>query len=330
MSWLTQQINGKTRGVLRIPINEPGVPHVIDEPVDIRCAVEVEAGAEIHVSQQAVVHNGASWLGDGGMHTIVKSGSSHLFYMAGSEQSLGGFVTDEAASVGGYTFFIDTAQSREHIRIGKVRTHGGLGLIADNGQPGIIVDMHLDDVMARAHRGRGSYLTRAFAYTSLRRCTVDYVGTNTNVPAWVFMNAEGLELDYVDMTGTAINGNTPLQWGFYFENVRALTIKQAMADNAGGFGFYFKNCNWIDAPIIKASMCGDVGLLACNNTANLRVGKLYLSGRNGLPGNRGAALMWADESVSNFHADQLLTERASTIYGGVSQSKFTAAKAVFQ
>lgn len=327
MSWLTQQINAQTRGVLRIPINDPGVPHVIDEPVNLRCAVEVEAGAEIHVNNMIIAHNGASWLGDGGMHTLRKSGGNHLFYMAGSEQNLGSFITDEAASVGGYTFFIDTAQSREHIRISKVRTYQGLGLIADNNLPGIIVNMHLEDVMARAHRGRGSYLQRAFAYTSLRHCTVDYVGTNTNVPAWVFMNAEGLELDYVDMTGTAINGNVPAQYGFYFDNVRALTIKQAMADNAGGYGFYFKNCHWVDAAILKASMCGDVGVLACNGTSNFRTSLLYVSGRNGLPGNKNAPLLWTDSSVNNIHSSQTIATQG-VVNGGSSASNFTHTRLV--
>lgn len=328
MSQLTALINAKTRGVLRIPINEPGAPHVIDEPVNLRCTVEVEAGAEIIATHPIIALDGASWVGDGGMHTIRKIGANHLFYMAGTEQAFSGFMTDEAHSTGGYTFFIDTEQSRELIRISKVQTYGGLGLIADNNLPGMIINMHLEDVMARAHRGRGSYLQRAFAYNSLRRCTVDYVGTNANIPAWVFMNAEGLELDYVDMTGTAINGNTPSQWGFYFDNVRALTIKHAMADNAGGFGFVFNRCSWVDAAILKASMCGNVGVMASNGTSDLRIGKLYVSGRKGKPGDKGASLLHADSNVTNWNADDLLAECFSVLHGGSSATCFSATRSV--
>lgn len=327
MSWLTQQINAKTRGVLRIPINDPGTPHLIDEPVNLRCAVEVEAGTEINVNQTIISHNGASWLGDGGMHTLNKSGANHLFYMAGTEQNFGSFITNEGSSTDGYTFFIDTTQNREHIRIEKVRTYQGLGLISDNNLSGQIINMHLDDVMARMHRGRGSYLSRAFAYISLKNCTVDYVGTNTNVPAWVFIGTEGLELDYVDMTGTAINGNTPQQYGFYFDNVRALTIKHAMADNAGGYGFYFKNCNWVDASILKASMCGDIGVVACNSTCNLRIANLYVSGRDGKPGNKNSPLLWTDDSVYNVHSLQTIAS-SGTVNGGHASTKFTHGRLV--
>ena len=141
------------------------------------------------------------------------------------------------------------------------------------------------------------------------------------------MNSEGLELDYVDMAGTAINGNVPAQYGFYFDNVRALTIKQAMADNAGGYSFYFKNCHWVDASILKSSMCGDVGVLACNGTSNFRTSLLYVSGRNGLPGNKNAPLLWTDPSVSNIHSSQTIATQG-TVNGGSASSNFTHTRLV--
>jgi hypothetical protein len=324
MSALTQQINATSGGVIRVPYGT----YNIDEPINVRSAVIIEPGTTLNVGHRITLKNGAVWATENGRHGIVKTGGDHLFYMAGSNLEVNGIFTDELPSTGGYVFMIDTAQGRERLRISNIKTYHSRGLISDtNNTAGVIVDLRLDNVMARLHRGRGSYLTRAFAYIFLRQCTIDYVGAtdpaSTNIPAWVFFNAEGLEFDSVDVLGTVNAAPAGSQHGFYLDNVRALTIKQAMADNVGGFGFYFTNCQYIDAAIIKASLGGGCAIVAANGTTDLRINLLYLSGRNGLPNNANSPLIYTDNTIINCHASQLIAERYSTLFAG---SGFTVTK----
>lgn len=325
MSELSDAINGQTGGVLRVPYGT----HTIDRSVTVKSAVVLEPGADVTVSPSCriTMTNGSAFVGDKVKPMVRKQGADHLFWIAGTDVNIADLEIDNSAATGGYDFLVDTSAGREFIYIDKIKTRDSFGLIADNSNPaGLIVNLHMNDVVALRHRGRGSYLTRAFAFTYLKKCCIDYINSLspalTNIPAWAFLNVEGLELESVDVLGTAINGASPLQYGFYFENVRALTLNKVMADNCGGFGFTFKACNWIYGDKVKASQGGDIGFVFGGGTQNVYLDQFYAGGRKGIPGDKGQPLYWTDESVHNINmTDGLSQSYSGALFGGVSQSK---------
>lgn len=313
-------INNKSCGIVHIP---PGI-HTIDSPVNINCSVEVEAGATINVSAPISLCSAwSSWTSRCNRHQINKSGGFNLFTLMNSGARLSGFNTEEALSTAGYTILLSTACSLENLRISDILTRNSLGLLADDSNPGgIIVDLKLDDVMARLLRGRASYLTRALAYIFLEKCTADYVGTTgINIPAWSFYGVQGLHLNNVDVTGTAGNGPCTNQHGFWLQGCSAVVMGHTMADTVGGIGHAFIGCSHVESQDMKSSLNGFYGLTVQGGTTDLRMNKVYLSGRNGLPCNNTQDLMWTDGTNSNLYGADLSTERCSTINSGFSSTE---------
>jgi hypothetical protein len=320
LSAITQTINSAIGGVTYVPFGN----YIIDEAVNVQSSVIVEAGTTFTTSGFPInMKSGSGWNSTiGGKHQINKSGASSLFKFQGSGISVSGITTDETASTGGYSFMLDTTVSLEEIAIKNVKTMGSLGLIADNSAAGIIVNLRLEDVKARLHRGRGSYLTKALAYISLSRCTVDYVNTaslvSANVPAWVFFNNQGLLLDYVDVTGNAGNAGMDIQYGFYFENCQAISVTQMMADTVGSHGAYFRNCSNVDISIFKASLVGGYALAFGANCSNIRAELAYLSGRNTLAVDPKLPPMWTDGTNTNVRISDLALAYYASKYAATS------------
>jgi hypothetical protein len=314
---LVDRINCQIGGVVYVDYGQ----YIIDRPVNARCSVVVEGGADIVVGAPVSMLPGSSWSSIGSRHNLIKQGGSNLFTVKGDGVRLSGFETDEHLSTGGYTVMLDTAQHIQKFRFKDVRTHHSLGLIADNSNPsGMIIDLEMDDVMARLLRGRASYLTRAFAYIFLRKCTADYIGNlaEVGVPAWSFFNVEGLHLDHVDVTGTAATGGKSEQHGFWFQGCRAVVLGHTMADSVGGRGHAFVGCHYIESQNMKSSLVGGFGLTVQGSTTDLRMDKVYLSGRNGLPAPTTQALIWTDGTNQNLYGADVLTERCAVINSGYS------------
>ena len=322
---LVDTINAQAGGVVRVSY---GV-YAIDRPVIVNCSVIVEGNARVDISAPVDMMAGSSWSTEGARHQINKFGATHMFTVRGDGVRLSGFETDEQWSTSGYTVMLDTAQHIQKLRIKDIRTHHSLGLIADNGNvSGMIIDMEMDDVMARLLRGRASYLTRAFAYIFLRKCTADYIGntSNANVAAWTFVNVEGLHLDHVDVTGTAQTGSKSSQHGFYFQGCRAVVLGHTMADSVGGIGHAFSGCHYIESQNMKSSLVGGFGLTVQGGTTDLRMNKFYASGRNGLLANTTQAMLWTDGTNQNLYGADALTERCGVINSGYSASEISWAR----
>ena len=325
MTDLVDTINSQVGGVVRVAY---GI-HCIDRPVVANCSVIIEANTTINISAPIDMMGGSSWSTEGARHQLNRTGAYHMFTVRGSGVRISGFETDESLATNGYAIMLDTAQSLEKIRIGDIRTHHSMGLIADNGNPaGVIVDMELDDVMARMLRGRASYLTRAFAYIYLRKCTADYIGNtaNANVPAWAFINVQGLHIDHVDVTGTAQTGGKSAQHGFWFQGCEAVVLGHTMADSVGGIGHAFVGCHYIESQDMKSSLVGGFGLTVQGGTTDLRMNKFYASGRNGLPANTTQAMLWTDGTNQNLYGADALTERCGVINSGYSASEISWAR----
>lgn len=316
MSCLTEEINCKIGGVVRVPYGT----YTIDEPLNVKCSVVVEPGSTI-ISQghRITMHQGSNWVSQYGRHNIVKYGSDHLFVMKGGQLEIKGLETNEVSSTNGYTFLIDTSSSRQNIKVNNISTLHSRGLIADDGQTGgIVVGLKLEDVQARQHRGRGSYLTRCYAYTSIIRSTIDYVNTTSfglaDVPAWTILNAQGLLLDYVDVTGNASAYPTPFQMGFYLENCDATTIYHCMADTVGGHGIYLRNCRNTEISILKSGLVGGYPLVVAGGCINTNIVQALLGGRNGLALGGQAAPIWTDGTNINTTIQNLNLDRFPVVH----------------
>lgn len=315
MSCLTEEINCQVGGVVRVPF---GV-YTIDEPLNVKCSVVVEPGTTL-VSQghRITMTQGSNWVSQYGRHNLVKYGSDHFFVMKGGNVEIKGIETNEGPSLNGYTFLIDTAQPRQNIKITNVTTLHSRGLICDDGQAGIVVGLKLEDVQARQHRGRGSYLTKCYAYTSIIRSTIDYVNTTAysyaDVPAWTILNAQGLLLDYVDVTGNASAYPTPSQIGIYLENCDATTIYQCMADTVGGHGVYLRNCRNTEISILKSGLVGGYPLVVTGGSINTNIAQALLGGRTGLALGGMPSPIWTDGTNINTTIQNLNLDRFPVVY----------------
>ena len=316
MSYFTDEINCQVGGVRQVPCGT----YVIDQPLSVKCSVVIEPGTVI-ISQghKITMEHGSNWVSAYGRHSVVKYGADHLFLIKGGQVELKGFETNEVSSSGGYTFLIDTSQSRQNIKVSNIMTMQSRGLIADDGQSGgIVVGLKIEDVQARQHRGRGSYLTRCYAYTSIIRSTIDYVNTPAyglaDVPAWTILNAQGLLLDYVDVTGNASAYPTPSQIGIYLENCDATTIYQCMADTVGGHGVYLRNCRNTEISILKSGLVGGYPLVVTGGSINTNVAQALLAGRTGLALGGMPSPIWTDGTNINTTIQNLNLDRFPVVY----------------
>jgi hypothetical protein len=315
MSDFTQEVNCKIGGVIKVDYGT----YVIDEPLLVRSSIIIDPGTTFITNGfKITMTTGSNWTSSVGVHSIVKNGLDHLFLLAGTQLEVKGLITNEQSSTGGYTFLIDTSTSRDRIKISNVQTYHSRGLIADDGQSGIVVGLQMEDVKARQHRGRASYLTRCYAYTSLTRCTADYINTTSlalaNTPAWTILNSQGLLLDYGDVTGNATSGSMAGQLGLYLENCDATTIQQFMADTVGSHGVYIRNCRNTEISILKSGLTGGYPLVVTGGSINTNVSLGYLAGRYGLPNDGNSVPIWTDGTTINTSVQNLNLDRFNIAY----------------
>ena len=316
MSDFTQAINCKIGGTFRVPFGS----YTIDEPLNVQCNVVLDPGTTITTNGYSInMLPNSCWGSYIGWHNIIKKGGGNLFNIKGSYIDIKGFLTQENYSTSGYTFLIDTSVARDTIKISDVTTFDSLGLIADDGQPnGVIVGLRLQNIKARKLRGRASYLTKCYAYTSLTKCTADYVSTSNlalaNTPAWTIMNSQGLLLDYVDVTGNATDGNMSGQLGFNLVNCDATTITQCMADTVGSHGIYLVGCRNTEISILKSGLGGGYPLVLTGGCINTNTSLGYVAGRNGLPFNPQASPIYSDGTNINTSIQNLNIDRFAVAY----------------
>lgn len=324
MSWFTNEINCKIGGTLRIPYGS----YTIDEPLYVRSNVLIDPGTTITTNNQAInMLPNSCWGSSSGWHNVIKKGGSNLFNIKGSYIDIKGFLSQEIESTSGYTFLIDTSIARDTIKIKDITTFDSVGLVADDGQPGgVVVGLQVKDVKARKLRGRASYLTRCYAYTSLIRCTADFVGTSNlslaNTAAWTIVNSQGLLLDYVDVTGNGATANMTSQLGFNLVNCDATTITHCMADTVGSHGIYLNGCRNTDVSILKSGLVGGYPLVLVGGCINTNISLALLSGRNGLPNNIGATPIYSDgsnynTSIHNLNLDRFMAPYTTQSFPGV-------------
>lgn len=322
MSAFTDQINAANGGLLTFG---PG-QYLVDQPLTVRSAVLLDPSAVVTVQAPITMQSRSAW---GSLAPVkmqlVKAGNFNTFTIAGSDVSIEDVSIDDTAATGGWDFLLDTTSGLNRIDLRRIITQGSTGLITDNNAAGVAINLKLEDVTAYAHRGRGSYLSKAFAYVFLNRCTIDYIGTSNlaaaNIPAWVFQNAQGLELRSVDVTGNANVGNMGTQYGFYFNNCQAIRLDTVMADNVGGFGLWFGNCQYVQGSTVNASQGGDIGFLIANGSKDFFIENFYAAGRKGLAGDHASSMFYTDGSTSDIRFGKGMTEMVSgAVFGGSAQS----------
>lgn len=319
MSLITQQINAQIGGQITLQFGN----YVFDESVNINCTVICEAGVFISVSNgcEIILNNGSSFIGGDSKVNISKNGNGHLFRIKSSNINVKNISINNDIATGGYDFLIDTSVSCEYINITDILTKHSFGFLLDNGANGIIVNLHVSNISARHHRGRGVLLTKAFAFIYFKKVCIDFIGslspTLSNIPAFVFVNAEGLEMISCDVLGTATLGNCGSQYGFYFQGCRAITLSKLMADNCGGFGFYFIDSSWINADKLKSSMGGSIAFIIANGVNNMYINQFYVSGRVGVPNDTSAQMFYSEANIANVNfTDGMAENYSGLIFGG--------------
>lgn len=327
MSAFTNQVNAANGGMLTFG---PG-QYIVDVPLTVRSALMFDPAASVEIRAPITMGPRSCW---GSLtpvqHIIHKIGNFDTFTIVGSDVTIQDVFVDDTQSSGGWDFVLNTTNSGlERIAFRRIQTVFSTGLITDNNGPNLIVNLKLEDVLAVSHRGRGSYLTKAYAYVFLNRCTVSYVGVQedvslTNAPAWVFIGAQGLELTSVDATGNAQVGSTASQYGFYFENCSAVRLNTVMADTVGGFGLWFGNCQYVQGSTVNSSLCGDTAFVFAHGTKDVFIENFYASGRRGLPVDRASNMFYCDGTTTDICFGKGMTDLTSApLFGGTAQTDIT-------
>ena len=151
-----------------------------------------------------------------------------------------GFVVDQTQGASADTFCLRTDLSHiNRVLLDDIETVGSGGLLRDANGDKMAVYVSARRIIASQHRGPGVLLRDAFAYIKLGHITIDYVGSDSrNHTAYSFANAEGLQMDFCDVTGGIADATTANAHGFLFDNCVAAWVNSCMADTVGGVGFF--------------------------------------------------------------------------------------------
>lgn len=321
MSAFTDLINNAVPGqTLVIP---PSLC-IVDQPLNIRNPLVFDPTCVLQIDAPIKMMGGTGIKSSGPTKFKSKrSGNMSTFTICGPDVTLQDFNLDCSAAVGGWEFMLDTTAGLNRVDIKNVTTDQSPGLIADNSGPGLAVSINMDDIIAYRHRGRASWLTKAFAYISLDGVTIDYVNTSSlaaaNIPVWVIQGAQGIELKSCDVTGNAGNPGMAAQYAFYFNNCEAVRLQTVMADTCGGFGFWFGGCNYVQGDIVNTSLCGDMGMVFCNGTRNVQLNNVIGVGRKGLPQDLSKPIFYTDGTTDNINIGLATTiANSGSIFGGAA------------
>jgi parallel beta-helix repeat protein len=175
---------------------------------------------------------------------ILHSNDNWLFEVRGSFIGISRFQVDAGAAVssGNGTILIRSdLGGYERLWFREIETDQSFLFLQDakNGV-NLLVDIQLENVICRRHRGRGIDLEDAFAYSRFYNVTVDFVNSvSKNHIAYRMVRNSGSVWINVDVTGGQVDATTTSQHGFFFDNCIAVWMNNCMADSVGGYGFYF-------------------------------------------------------------------------------------------
>jgi hypothetical protein len=220
---------------------------------------------------------------------ILHSNDNWLFEIRGSFIGVSRLQIDarDATTSGRGQFLIRSdLDGYQRIWLKEIETDRSFQFLRDSKDGvNLLVNIQLEDVICRRHRGNGIDLEDAFAYCRFTNVTVDYVNSvSKNHNAYRVVNNAGSVWTNVDVTGGQVDATTSSQHGFFFSNCIAVWMNNCMADTVGGYGFYlFSDCRAFYMSQCVSSFNGYVGfyIVGVGNFNNMFVNCTCI-GRNTL------------------------------------------------
>ncbi len=212
-----------------------------------------------YVLDQITLTNGQSVIGNS-TKIIFNGSNSHLFLITGSYISIKGLRIEHPNR--GSTFSI-SGTSQSFIKISDILTTNSSNFITDANSSGLHTLIYLDHCTARLQRGVGFLFKNVLAFLFLSYCTVDNVGISPDIATWRcfdIYNNHGMHISHCEAEGGYIDGSSPTNGGFVFENCEATWIDNSFADTLDGSGFYFTNCQYLHMMNSGTSYCGGYGI----------------------------------------------------------------------
>lgn len=223
-------------------------------------AVELDANVgKYKTTYPLILPQNKNIRGLGERSTFIHTGSTDLFQITGGNIYIDKIKVDASLSTGGYTFKIDsTVAGLERIRISNVTTVSSYGLVTDIPTANYpIINLKMVGVHARAHKGRGVNLSKAFAYLKMQDVVVDSVSVPHNLPLFTVKNNQGCH--FIDCHAAATGGSAG-QHGFYFDSCEAVWMWGCQGDSVAGTGIYVKGGQYHYLTNAVASLCSGPGI----------------------------------------------------------------------
>lgn len=203
-----------------------------------------------------------------GTVTITEAaGNYNTFEITGSDCSIIGLTMQSAAKTGGYTIKITCSGVLERTRIEDITTFSSRGFLTDSGASPthFHTSTYVSRCQARAHKGPGVALSRAYAFIYFDRCAMDYVtSVSPNHTGWAISDgglaaaAGGIHLDHCTTLGTGAGSSS--QHGFIFTGISDLVLSDTKADSCGGRGLQFNSCLYVDGVNSGSGLCDNTGV----------------------------------------------------------------------
>lgn len=266
---------------------------VTDDKVAFQCAIDSGYPVAVPwtptgylISTRLRMTDGATILG-ADKAPVLKLGSSGewLFEIVGSDVTIknlkGAF--GHLAS-GGFCLLRSDQASFERPLIEDIMLTGASGIIHDLGGSGTIVFLQMRRIKSYGTRGRGINLSRSFAYQHAEQISVLYNGiANPHIGVCQVGN-EGSFWSACDVTCGMVTMELSGAHGFYFQNCKAVWMRDCMADMVGGGGFFLDGGNnFIYMRDCIASMVGTHGFSIVNNGPDITLAGCKVGGRKGMP-----------------------------------------------
>ena len=251
------------------------------DTVDIPDSV---AGCKI--ATQVILTTGKALRGVPGRSRIINGCDAvPMVVFRGSDTAVSDLNIECSLSNTSDVFRLDTATTgMERITLQNVLTINGYGGLSDNGGANYTVNLRMERVHFRLHRGPGVTTTKAFGFTEINNALVDRIGTATaaNHTGFSFSGFQGISLDNCEVTGTKaiVSGTNSSQTGFVFTNGQVVFAHKCFADTCGGVGLSFNTVDYVRPTNCTASLCDGIGISfsTCNH---VEATNLIVGGRNG-------------------------------------------------
>lgn len=245
-----------------------------------------DSAAGCKIATQVILTTGKALRGVPGRSRIINGCDAvPMVVFRGSDTAVSDLNIECSLSNTSDVFRLDTATTgMERITLQNVLTTNGYGGLSDNGGGNYAINLRMERVHFRSHRGPGVTTTKAYGFTEINNTLVDRIGTASaaNHPGFSFSGFQGISLDNCEVTGTKVivSGTNSSQTGFVFANGQVVFAHKCFADTCGGVGLSFSTVDYVRPTICTASLCDGIGMSfsSCNHVeaTNLTVG-----GRNG-------------------------------------------------